>query len=178
MVTCSLAACAMAYFVLHPVNADDVQSVWDLFSAVVALGICASAGALAHQRFVLGIAVSLGFTVFSMLLLKLLWAVGVRNSITVLIMFGALSGAVAFSVVSRRPGILITGALAGVVGLMLTGVACWAAWEIWPPRLTELEPALFATLIAFGPIMGHALGVPYAVVAKKVARDQHLRGTL
>ena len=59
------------------------------------------------------------------------------------------------------------------MGLMLTGLVGWAAWEIWPRRLTELEPATFATLIAFGPIMGLALGVPFAVVDKKAARDQN-----
>ena len=83
-----------------------------------------------------------------MLLLKLLTAMGVRNNIPILIMFGALTGAVAFSVVSRRPGTLVTGALAGAMGLTLTCVVSWAAWEIWPQRLTELEPAVFATLIA------------------------------
>jgi hypothetical protein len=170
----------MAYFVLHPVDAEDVQSVWDLFAEVVALGICASAGALTRKRFVLAIGVFVGFSVFFMLLLKLLTAVvglHVWNSVPIVIMFGALTGAVAFSVVSRRPGILITGALAGVMGLMLTGLVSWAAWEIWPRKLTELEPATFAALIAFGPIMGLALGVPFAVVDKKAACDQNVRGT-
>lgn len=174
MVTCCLGACAMGYFVLHPADAEDVQSVWDWFGLVVALGICASAGALTHKRFVLGIAIFVGFSVFSVLLLERLAAV---DFVPIVIMLGALTGAVAFSVVSRHPGILLTGALAGVMGLMLTGLASWAAWEIWPRRLTELEPATFATLIAFGPIMGLALGVPFAVVDKKAARDQNLQGT-
>lgn len=169
----------MSYFEIH--NADDVQSVWDdWFGLIVALGICASAGAMTHKRFVLAIAVFIGFPVFSMLLLERLTAVvGLRewNSVAILIMFGALTGAVAFSIVSRRPRILITGALAGAMGLMLNGVVSWAAWEILPQRLTELEPAKFATLIAFGPIMGLALGVPFAVVEKKAARDQNVRGT-
>ncbi len=170
----------MAYFALHPVDAEDVQSVWDWFGGFVALGICASAGALTYKRYVLAFAVFLGFTVFSMLLLKLLTAVvgpSVGDAVPILIMFGALTGAVAFSVVSLRPGILITGALAGVMGLMLTAVVCWAAWEIWPRRITELEPAVFATLIAFGPIMGLSLGVPFVIVAQKAARDQKRRGT-
>ena len=166
MVTCCLGAYALAYFVLH--DTRDVQSVLDWFGLAVPLGICASAGALTRKRFFLAIAVFLGFTVFSMLLLKLWAALHGWNTAAIGLMFGALAGAVAFSVVSRRPGILITGAMAGVIGLVLTALVSWAAWEIWPPQLTELEPATFVTLIAFGPIMGLALGVPFAVVDKKV----------
>jgi hypothetical protein len=108
-----------------------------------------------------------------MLLLKLdIW-----NLFTLVIVFGAFTGAVAFSVVSCRPGILITGALAGVMGLMLAGLVGCVAWEPLPRRLTEIEPANFAILIAFGPPMGLALGVPFSVVEKKVTRDQNALDT-
>ncbi len=168
VVTCCLGGCAMAYFVLHPVDADDVQSVWDLFPPVVALAICASAGALTRRRIVLALAVFLGFSVLSILLLDLLSSV--RDFIPIMILFGVLTGTVAFSVISRRPGVLITGAVAGVVGVTMTSLVGMAAFEILPPRLTELEPAVFAILVAFGPIMGLALGVPFTVVEKRAAR--------
>jgi len=67
-----------------------------------------------------------------MLLLRRLKAV---NTVAFMIVFGALTGAIAFSVVSSRPCILITEALAGAMGLMLTGLVVWVAWEAWPGRL-------------------------------------------
>ena len=170
----------MAWFLTHPVDAEDVQSVWDWIFLVVALGICASAGALTHRRFVFAFVVLFGFVLGSMLFLELLSAIArarIWSSVSLVFVFAAVTGTLAFSVVSRRPVTLIVGALSGVTGLTIVGIFNWTAWEIWPRRLTELEPANFATLIAVGPIMGLALGVPFAVVEKKAARDQNMRGT-
>ena len=62
---------------------------------------------MTHKRFVLATAVFIGFPVFSMLLLELLMAVeGLREwkSVAILIMFGALTGAVAFQLCLFVPG--------------------------------------------------------------------------
>lgn len=172
LATCCLSAYALSYLMLH--DADDVQGPEDWLGVIVALGICASAGALTRRRFALAIAIALGFPMIAMKLLILLNSLfGYRGSgsVLVILLFGALAGAAAFAVVSCHPQTLIIGSLSAVVGLMLVGLVGWVAWETLPQRITELEPATFVTLVAFGPIMGLALGLPFVVVDKKHRGD-------
>jgi predicted RNA-binding Zn-ribbon protein involved in translation (DUF1610 family) len=91
------------------------------------------------------------------------------------LVFTAFYHAVVFAFITPRKQWAIWGAISGMTGLLiLTGIAGVVS-ELSPCRLVVVERPLFIALIAFGPVMGLATGIPAMIL---LAREQRKKTDL